>query len=98
MNKKKDADCCAEDEFAPALKVADALERILAEVQVVSGNENLAVRSALGRVLVDDVVSAIDVPGHTNSAMDGYALRSADAPGDAPVSLRVTQRIMRGRK
>ena len=37
---------------------------------------------ALGRVLAEDVVAAIALPGFDNSAMDGFALRSAD--GDAP--------------
>ena len=97
MNKKKDADCCAEDEFAPALKVADALERILAEVRVVSGTEKLAVRSALGRVLVADVVSAIDVPGHTNSAMDGYALDGGDLAGDGETRLEIVGTAAAGR-
>ena len=35
-------------------------------------------RDALGRVLAADVISPIDVPGHDNSAMDGYAVRFAD--------------------
>lgn len=51
--------------------------------------EKLAIRSALGRVLAADVVSAIDVPSHDNSAMDGYALRGADLAADAPTALRV---------
>jgi len=33
------------------------------------------VREALGRVLAQDIVPAINVPAHDNSAMDGYALR-----------------------
>ena len=37
---------------------------------------------ALGRVLAEDVVAAIALPGFDNSAMDGFALRSAD--GEAP--------------
>jgi len=89
MNRKKHADCCDEDEFAPALQYADALDRILAEVTVVDGTEKLAVRSALGRVLATDVVSGIDVPGHTNSAMDGYALRGGDLAGDDETRLEV---------
>ena len=47
---------------------------------------------ALGRVLAGDVTSADHVPGFDNSAMDGFALRSADAAGAspaAPVSLRL---------
>ena len=89
MNRKKHADCCDEDEFAPALQFADALDRILAEVSVVDGTEKLAVRSALGRVLAADVVSGIDVPGHTNSAMDGYALGGDDVAGDDETHLEV---------
>ena len=67
---------------ANALPVAQArafISRLVPRVQAV---ECLAIRSALGRVLARDVVSAIDVPAHDNSAMDGYALRSAElVPG-----------------
>ena len=62
MSSKTNVDCCADGHDAPALKLADALARILAEVQPVDGNETLPVRSALGRVLAADVVSRIDVP------------------------------------
>jgi len=89
MNRNKHADCCDEDEFAPSLQFADALDRILAEVTVVDGTEKLAVRSALGRVLAADVISGIDVPGHTNSAMDGYALSGDDLAGDGEARLEV---------
>ena len=41
-------------------------------------SRRLALRSALGRVLARDIVSAIDVPAHDNSAMDGYALRGSE--------------------
>ena len=89
MSSKPDADCCADGHAGPALKVADALQRILAEVRPVSGAETLAVRSALGRVLRADVVSRIDVPSHTNSAMDGYALRGADLAAEDETHLEV---------
>lgn len=36
---------------------------------------------AIGRTLSRDVRSPIDVPGFDRSAMDGWALRAADAPG-----------------
>lgn len=72
-----------------ALPVLDA-QRIIREfVQPVRAIEQLALRSALGRVLALDVISPINVPAHDNSAMDGFALRGADLRGDAPVSLRV---------
>jgi len=80
MNSKTNVDCCADGHEGPALKLADALARILADVQAVEGSETVAVRSALGRVLAADVESRIDVPSHTNSAMDGYALSGSDLP------------------
>jgi molybdopterin molybdotransferase len=82
-------DCCADGHDAPALKLEDALARILADVRPVSGIETVPVREALRRVLVEDVVSQIDVPAHTNSAMDGYALRGADLQADAETRLDV---------
>ncbi len=66
-----------------SLSVAQArafIHHMLPRVQTV---ERLALRSALGRVLARDIVSAINVPAHHNSAMDGYALRAADLATDA---------------
>jgi len=50
--------------------------------------ERVPVRNALGRVLAADVVSPIAVPGHDNSAMDGYAVRFADIKPDAETALK----------
>lgn len=72
-----------------ALPVAQAQEFIARLVPRVQAVEKLALRSALGRVLARDIVSAIDVPAHDNSAMDGYALRGADLAPEAPTVLRV---------
>ena len=78
------------DDFDPSsLLVEQALQRIQALAAPVSGTERVAVRETLGRVLAEPVVSAIDVPAHDNSAMDGYAVRAADAGGDEPVVLRM---------
>jgi molybdopterin molybdotransferase len=72
-----------------ALQVAQAQEFIARLVPRVTAVESLALRSALGRVLARDVVSAIDVPAHDNSAMDGYALRGTDLASGADTVLRV---------
>jgi molybdopterin molybdotransferase len=40
----------------------------------------VALRDALGRILAEPIVSPMNVPGHTNSAMDGYALAGTDLP------------------
>ena len=97
MSTQTHADCCSDGHDGPALKLADALARILAEVTPVSETETLAVRSALGRVLGADVVSRIDVPAHTNSAMDGYALIGADLSADAGTRLAVIGTAAAGR-
>jgi molybdopterin molybdotransferase len=71
----------------PVAQAQDFIARLVPRVQAI---EKLALRSALGRVLARDIVSAIDVPAHDNSAMDGYALCGADLATDAPTVLRVT--------
>jgi molybdopterin molybdotransferase len=71
-----------------ALPVAQAQEFIARMVPRVTAVERLALRSALGRVLAQDIRSGINVPAQDNSAMDGYALRGADLQADAPTLLR----------
>ena len=89
MDGHAGSDCCADGHHGPALKLEDALARILAEVAPVSGTETIPLPEALGRILAADVVSQIDVPAHTNSAMDGYALRGDDLLSDADTRLDV---------
>ena len=72
-----------------ALPVAQAQEFIARLVPRMATVESVALRSALGRVLARDIVSAIDVPAHDNSAMDGFALRSADLQAGADTLLAV---------
>jgi molybdopterin molybdotransferase len=79
-----------------AMTVAQAQAFIARLVPRLQSVEKLALRSALGRVLARDVVSAIDVPAHDNSAMDGYALRGADLAADATTVLRVAARRLAG--
>ena len=64
------------------LPVAEALERIDALVASISEHERVALREALGRILAEAVISPMNVPGHTNSAMDGYALAGRDLAVD----------------
>lgn len=72
------------------ISVDTALEQILAGVQPLPGEE-VVLSDALGRVLAADLVAPLDVPPFANSAMDGYAVRSADLAGateSQPVRLR----------
>ena len=72
-----------------ALPVAAAQAFIARLVPRVEAVEKLALRSALGRVLAHDVMSDVAVPGHDNSAMDGYALRGAELAAGADCVLDV---------
>ena len=64
------------------LTVDDARRRIDALIRPVVPHERAALRASLGRVLAEPVVATVDVPPHPNSAMDGYAARSADIPSE----------------
>ena len=61
-----------------ALHVDKAREAMRACITPISDSEKVPVRTALGRVLAEEIVPSIDVPAHDNSAMDGYAVRFAD--------------------
>lgn len=79
------------------LSVADARARILAEIEPVRGTEKVALRSALGRVAAADVVSPLDVPAHTNAAVDGYALAGSELPTEGSKEFRVIGTAWAGR-
>ena len=83
---------CA-DEFEPGtLSVEAARGQILQAVNAVSDRETVLLTQAVDKVLAVDVVSPMNVPGHTNSAMDGYAMRAADLPEEGVARLRVIGR------
>jgi len=68
-----------EDEYDSALLPVDiALARIAEAIKPIGDIEWVPVRGALSRILAEDVISPVDVPNHTNSAMDGYALAASD--------------------
>ncbi|MBV8032206.1 MAG: molybdopterin molybdotransferase MoeA [Betaproteobacteria bacterium] len=69
---------CLDGYDPDALRVDKAREAIRRCLEVLREEETLPVRDALGRVLAQEIVPAINVPAHDNSAMDGYAVRSAD--------------------
>src|SRR5258706_1016053 len=81
---------CADDYDPNSMPVAKARELIASFLTPVTAVERVPVRTALGRVLAADVISPLAVPGHDNSAMDGYAVRFADlAPAGETLLKRV---------
>src|SRR2546427_6433927 len=79
---------CADDYDPNSMPVAKARELIASFLVPVTAVERVDVRNALGRVLAEDIVSPIAVPGHDNSAMDGYALRFADLKSEGETVLK----------
>jgi molybdopterin molybdotransferase len=93
--KHQNTGCGGHDEASQTLK--DALARISAEISPVEGFESVATRDALERVLYAPLRSTLDVPAHTNSAMDGYALQGAQLPAEGERSFRVIGTAWAGR-
>jgi molybdopterin molybdotransferase len=61
-----------------ALRVDKARQAILSCLSPVEEIQTVKVREALGRVLAQEIVPAINVPANDNTAMDGYAVRFSD--------------------
>ncbi len=72
-----------------SLTIADARQILFETLSPVAGREFVSVRQALGRILFNNVVAPFDVPAHTNSAMDGYAVRIGDLSPDGETRLTV---------
>ncbi|MCI0652955.1 MAG: molybdopterin molybdotransferase MoeA [Methylococcaceae bacterium] len=78
MEKFNPAPSCSDIDEYGSLRAEQALELILNRLAPVRGAEWVPLHAAAGRVLADDILSGANVPAHTNSAVDGYALRSSD--------------------
>jgi molybdopterin molybdotransferase len=80
---------------APLRSLDDALAELLGHAVPLEGIESVSTFEADGRVLAQDLVSALQVPPQDNSAMDGYAVRTSEIV-DEGVPLPVSQRIAAG--
>jgi len=81
------ADVLGTHEFQ--LDVAEAQQRIWQDCTPVTGYQMITVREALHRILAESIASPINVPAFTNSAVDGYAVLSADIPQTGRQRLQV---------
>ncbi len=79
---------CADDYDPKSMPVDRARALIRTFLAPVTATERVHIRQALHRVLAADVTSPFDVPGHDNSAMDGYAVRFADLGNDGETLLK----------
>ncbi len=73
------------------LSKEEALGSLLSEARGVRETERIAIETALGRILAEDLVSGVDVPAFDNSAMDGIAIAL-----DGQEEFEISQRIAAG--
>lgn len=70
------------------LTVEQALELVLEHAQPL-GTEDVPLEDALGRVVREPARAVVDLPPFPSSAMDGFAVRAAETPGELPIAFRV---------
>jgi molybdopterin molybdotransferase len=74
--------------MADLLTIEEAQRLILERVSLL-GTERVPLEHGEGRVLAEAARAVVDLPPFPSSAMDGFALRSADTPGELPIVFRV---------
>lgn len=60
---------------AGLIPLDSATAQMLSRVSPLTESETLPLLSCFGRVVAQDVISPLNVPGFDNAAMDGYAVR-----------------------
>ena len=78
------------------LSVDEALARIEERVAAVVETEAVPLQAAHGRVLARDLVAAMNLPPHANSAVDGYAFAHSDLAPEGETALPVSGRATAG--
>src|SRR4051812_36309139 len=80
----------------PMMSVDEAVAIIAAQVTAGQDVETFDLKNADGRVLARGVTAPLPLPPFTNSAVDGYAVRSGDLSGDDEQMFPVSGRIQAG--
>jgi molybdopterin molybdotransferase len=70
---------------ASLLTLEEAHERVLNAARTLPA-EPVAIAEAAGRVSAEDVRAQVDLPPFASSAMDGFAVRAADLPGELQIA------------
>jgi molybdopterin molybdotransferase len=80
----------------PMMSVDEAVGIIAARVTSVQDVETVALTEADGRILAADISASSPLPPFTNSAVDGYAVRSRDLPPAGEAAFAVSGRVQAG--
>ncbi|MCQ6962610.1 gephyrin-like molybdotransferase Glp [Methanolobus chelungpuianus] len=77
--------------FKERSSVNDTRDRFLAAIKPLDRTENITICEGVGRVLATGILAPRNVPHYRRSAMDGYAVRSADIMGASPTNPVILQ-------
>ena len=80
---------CEDDYDSTSLDCDEAINRILAAVSAIEDEETVNIHDAFDRITATPIVSQINVPGHVNSAVDGYAVAAGSLPAEGTSELEV---------
>jgi molybdopterin molybdotransferase len=80
----------------PMMSVDEAVGIIAARVTAVGDVETVALTEADGRILARGIAALLPLPPFTNSAVDGYAVRSRDLPQQGEAAFPVAGRVQAG--
>lgn len=85
-------------EFRELVSV-EVARKIISDLQVLPGKENLTLENVYGKTLAEDIVTEINVPPFPRAVMDGYAARAEDTYASSetePVKLKLLGNIPAG--
>jgi molybdopterin molybdotransferase len=80
----------------PMMSVDEAVAIIAARVAAVQEAETVLLGEADGRILARSIAASLPLPPFTNSAVDGYAVRSGDLPPHTEATFPVAGRVQAG--
>lgn len=87
-----------QEQFLDVIDRAEAEARFHRHLRLAPlGEEKVPLKLARGRVLAQDILSPVDVPGFDRASVDGFAVRSSDTAGataDNPAQLGLNDEIL----
>ncbi|RLA22268.1 MAG: molybdopterin molybdenumtransferase MoeA, partial [Gammaproteobacteria bacterium] len=88
---------CTDINESGLLHFEQAKNNILASIPVLQDIQQIPIEQGKGRCLAETIISPAQVPGHTNSAVDGYAIRASDLPATKTEStLQIQDTVLAG--
>ncbi len=85
--------------FESAQQLSAAVHLALSRITSLSETEEIAVPEAYGRVIAEEIICSLDLPGFSRATMDGYAVRAQDlqrACRERPVVLKIVGSVEMG--